>query len=130
MTLAIILIAATILLGIAGVAVGFREFIDYDVCSGILGIFIGAILLFMSVGILTSVIEDNSETTEKVIGKGTIITETDLCYFNSGKDNSKDIKYFIEVECGDKIIVDESTWKEIKDEYTYIPSKAEMIKED
>lgn len=130
MTFAIILIAATILLGIAGVAVGFREFIDYDVCSGILGIFIGAILLFMSVGILTSVIEDNSETTEKVVGKGTIVTETDLCYFNSGKDNSKDIKYFIEVECGDKIIVDETIWKEIKDEYTYIPSKAEMIKED
>ena len=41
-----------------------------------------------------------------------------------------EIKYFIEVECGDKIIVDESVWKEIKDEYTYIPSKAEMIKED
>lgn len=130
MTLAIILIAVLILLGIAGVAVGFRELIDYDVCSGILGIFIGTILLFMSVGILTSVIEDNSETTEKVVGKGTIVTETDLSYFNSGKDNSKDIKYFIEVECGDKIIVDESTWNEIKDEYTYIPSKAEMIKED
>lgn len=130
MTLAIILIAALILLGIAGVAVGFHELIDYDVCSGILGIFIGSILLFMSVGILVNVIEDNSETTEKVVGKGTIVTETDLCYFNSGTDNSKDIKYFIEVECGDKIIVDESEWKEIKDEYTYIPSKAEMIKED
>lgn len=130
MTLAIILIAVLILLGIAGVAVGFHELIDYDVCSGILGIFTGTVLLFMSVGILTSVIEDNSETTEKVIGKGTIVTETDLYYFNSGKDNSKDIKYFIEVECGDKIIVDESTWNEIKDEYTYIPSKAEMIKED
>lgn len=130
MTLAIILIAVLILLGIAGVAVGFHELIDYDVCSGIFGIFLGAVLLFMSVGILSSVIEDNSETTEKVVGKGTIVTETDLSYFNSGKDNSKDIKYFIEVECGDKIIVDESTWKEIKNEYTYIPSKAEMIKED
>lgn len=130
MILTIILIAITILLGIAGVAVGFHELIDYDICSGILGIFFGAILLFMSVGILTAVIEDNSETTEKVVGKGTIVTETDLCYFNSSKDNSKDIKYFIEVECGDKIIVDESVWKEIKDEYTYIPSKAEMIKED
>lgn len=130
MTFAIILIAVVILLGIAGVAVGFHELIDYDICSGILGIFIGTILLFMSVGILTSVIEDNSETTEKVVGKGTIVTETDLSYFNSSKDNSKNIKYFIEVECGDKIIVDETTWKEIKDEYTYIPSKAEMIKED
>lgn len=130
MTFAIILIAVVILLGIAGVAVGFHELIDYDICSGILGIFIGTILLFMSVGILTSVIEDNSETTEKVVGKGTIVTETDLSYFNSGKDNSKDIKYFIEVECGDKIIVDETTWNEIKDKYTYIPSKAEMIKED
>lgn len=130
MTLAIILIAVLILLGIAGVAVGFHELIDYDVCNGILGIFTGTILLFMSIGVLTATIEDNSETTERVVGKGTIVTETDLCYFNSGKDKSKDIKYFIEVECGDKIIVDESTWNEIKDEYTYIPSKAEMIKED
>ena len=73
---------------------------------------------------------NNTETTEKVIGKGTIVTEIDFDYFNGGKDNSNEIKYFIEVESGDQIIIDKSEWDNIKDEYTYIPSKVDVIKEE
>ena len=73
---------------------------------------------------------DNTETTEKIIGKGTIITKVDFDYFNGGKDSSNEIKYVIEVESGDKIIIDKSEWDNIKDEYTYTPSKVDIIKED
>lgn len=130
MILTIVLMAITILLGVAGIAVGIYELVEYDIGNGILGIFLGAILLFISVGLITAIVDDNTENTEKVVGKGTIVTEIDFSYFNGGKDSSNEIKYFIEVECGDKIVVDESVWKEIKDEYTYIPKEAEMIEED
>lgn len=130
MTFAIILLALMILIGIAGIATGVYAFVEGDIGCGILGTFLGAILLFMIVGGLTAVIEDNSETTEKVLGKGTIVTEVDFNYSNGGKDSSNEIKYFIEIESGDKIIVDKSEWNKIKDEYTYIPSKVDIIKED
>lgn len=90
----------------------------------------GAILLFISVVYIIAIVDDDTETTEKVVGKGTIVTEIDFNYFNGGKDSSNEIKYFIEVECGNKIVVDESAWKEIKDEHTYIPNEAEIIEED
>lgn len=130
MICAIVLIIIIILIGIAGIATGVYELVECDTGCGILGIFLGAILLFISVGLIIAIVDDNTETTEKVIGKGTIVTEIDFSYFNGGKDSSNEIKYFIEVECGDKIIVDESVWKEIKDEYTYIPNEVEMIEED
>lgn len=117
-------------LGVAGIAIGICELVDHDCSNGMLGIFLGAVLLFIDVMLITAVVDDNTKTTEKVVGKGTIVTEIDFNYFNGGKDSSNEIKYFIEVECGDKIVVDESVWKEIKDEYTYIPSKVEMIEED
>ena len=117
-------------LGVAGIAIGIWGLVDNDCSNGMLCIFLGAVLLFINIMLITAVVDDNTETTEKVIGKGTIITETNFNYFNGGKDNSNEIKYFIEVECGDKIVVDESVWKEIKDEYTYIPNEVEMIEED
>ena len=130
MTFAIILLASMILIGIAGIATGVYAFVEGDIGCGIFGISLGAILLFMIVGGLTAVIEDNSETTEKVLGKGTIVTGVDFNYSNGGKDSSNEIKHFIEIESGDKIIVDKSEWNKIKDEYTYIPSKVDTIKED
>lgn len=130
MIVAIVLLIVVMLIGIAGIATGVYELVECDTGSGILGIFLGAILLFISVGLIIATVNDNTETTEKVVGKGTIVTEIDFSYFNGGKDSSNEIKYFIEVECGDKIIVDESAWKEIKDEYTYIPNEVEMIEED
>lgn len=130
MIFAIVLLIVTILIGIVGIAVGIYELIEYRDGSGILVIFLGAVLLLMSVSLIIAIVDDNTETTEKVVGKGTIVTEIDFNYSNGGKDSSNEIKYFIEVECGDKIIVDESVWKEIKDEYTYIPKEAEMIEED
>lgn len=130
MIFAIVLLIVTILIGIAGIAVGIYELIEYRDGSGILVIFLGAVLLLMSVSLIIAIVDDNTETTEKVVGKGTIVTEIDFNYSNGGKDSSNEIKYFIEVECGDKIIVDESVWKEIKDEYTYVPAKAEYIEED
>lgn len=130
MTGVIMLIIVVILIGIAGIATGVYELIKYDTGCGILGIFLGAIILFVSVILIFSVIGNNTETTEKVIGKGTITTGVDFNYSNGGKDSSNEIKYFIEIESGDKIIVDKSEWNKIKDEYTYIPSKVDIIKED
>ena len=130
MIITIMVMIIMILIGIAGIAVGIYEFVEYRDGSGILSISLGAVLLFVIVGLITSIVRDNTETTEKVIGKGTVVNEIDFNYFNGGKDSSNEIQYFIEVECGDKIIVDESVWKEIKDEYTYIPNEAEMIEKD
>lgn len=130
MIFAMVLMIVVILIGIAGIAVGIYELVEYRDGSGILVIFLGAVLLFLSVSLIIAIVDDNTETTEKVVGKGTIVTEIDFNYSNGGKDSSNEIKYFIEVECGDKIVVDESVWKEIKDEYTYIPNEVEMIEED
>ena len=130
MIVAIVLLIIMILIGIAGMAAGVYELVECDTGGGILGMFLGAILLIISIGLIIAIVDDNTETTEKVVGKGTIVTEIDFNYFNGGKDSSNEIKYFIEVECGDRIVVDESVWKEIKDEYTYIPNEVEMIEED
>lgn len=130
MIFAIVLMIVMVLIGIAGIATGVYELVECDTGSGILGIFLGAILLFISIVRIIAIVDDNTETTEKVVGKGRIVNEIDFNYFNGGKDSSNEIKYFIEVECGDRIIVEESVWKEIKDEYTYIPKEVEMIEED
>lgn len=98
--------------------------------GGAPAIVLGIILLLISSLTIVYIINNNTETTEKVIGKGTIVTKVDFDYFNGGKDNSNEIKYFIEVESGDKIILDKSEWDNIKDEYTYIPSKVNVIRGD
>lgn len=126
-TIALIIL---ILIGIGGIALGIYEIVEFQDANGVLAIISSGILLIISFTLIACVIDDSTETTEKVIGKGTIVTEIDFDYFNSGKDNSNEIKYFIEVESGDKIIIDKSEWDNIKDEYTYIPSKVNIIKED
>ena len=128
MIFAIVLMIVMVLIGIAGIAVGVYELVEYN--DGILNFFLGAILLFISIVRIIAIVDDNTETTEKVVGKGTIVTEVDFNYFNDGEDNSNEIKYFIEVESGDKIILDKSEWDSIKDEYTYIPSKVNVIRGD
>ena len=122
----IIALSILILIGISGIVLGIYMFDE----GGAFAITLGVILLLISSFLIVCIINDNTETTEKVLGKGTIITEVDFDYFNGGKDNSNEIKYFIEVESGDKIIIDKSEWNKIKDEYTYIPSKVNTIKED
>lgn len=127
----VIILIIIILTLISGVALGIYKFIKYqDSGCAFAAILFGVILLLISSLLIICAINDNTETTEKVIGKGTIITEVDFDYFNGGKDNSNEIKYFIEVESGDKIIIDKSEWNKIKDEYTYIPSKVNVIKGD
>ena len=126
-TIALIIL---ILIGIGGIALGIYEIVEFQNANGVLAIIFSGILLIISFIFIACVIDDNTETTEKVIGKGTIITEVDFDYFNGGKDNSNEIKYFIEVESGDKIIIDKSEWDKIKDEYTYIPSKVNVIRGD
>ena len=126
-TIALIIL---ILIGIGGIALGIYEIIEFQDASGVFAIIFSGILLIMSFILIACVIDDNTETTEKVIGKGTIVTEIDFDYFNGGKDNSNEIKYFIEVESGDKIIIDKSEWDKIKDKYTYIPSKVNVIRGD
>lgn len=122
----VIILTIIILIGISGIALGICMFDEY----GAFAIILGVILLLISSFLIVCTINDNTETTEKVLGKGTIITEVDFDYFNGGKDNSNEIKYFIEVESGDKIIIDKSEWDKIKDEYTYIPSKVNVIRGD
>ena len=122
----IIALIILILIGIGGIALGIYMFDD----GGAPAIVLGIILLLISSLTIVYIINNNTETTEKVIGKGTIVTKVDFDYFNGGKDNSNEIKYFIEVESGDKIILDKSEWDNIKDEYTYVPVEVECIKED
>ena len=122
----IIALIILILIGIGGIALGIYMFDD----GGAPAIVLGIILLLISSLTIVYIINNNTETTEKVIGKGTIVTKVDFDYFNGGKDNSNEIKYFIEVESGDKIILDKSEWNKIKDEYTYIPSKVNVIRGD
>lgn len=126
----IIALSILILIGISGIILGIYLISEFQNGEGVFAITFGVILLLISSVLIVCTINDNTETTEKVIGKGTIITKVDFDYFNGGKDNSNEIKYFIEVESGDKIIIDKSEWDEIKDEYTYIPSKVNVIRGD
>lgn len=126
----IIAISILILIGISGTILGIYLIREFQDDEGVFAIIFGTITLIISIVVIVCIRNDNTETTEKVIGKGTIVTEVDFNYFNGGKDNSNEIKYFIEVESGDKIIIDKSEWNKIKDEYTYIPSKVDIIKEE
>ena len=126
----IIALIILILIGIGGIALGIYLIIEFQDGEGVFAITFSVAILFLSAMLIVCIRNDNTETTEKVIGKGTIVTEIDFDYFNGGKDNSNEIKYFIEVESGDKIIIDKSEWNKIKDEYTYIPSKVNVIRGD
>ena len=126
----IIALSILILVGISGIILGIYLIIEFQDGEGAFAITFSVAILFLSAMLIVCIRNDNTETTEKVIGKGTIVTEVDFDYFNGGKDNSNEIKYFIEVESGDKIIIDKSEWNKIKDEYTYVPVEAECIKED
>ena len=126
----IIILSILILIGISGIILGIYLIIEFQDGEGAFAITFSVAILFLSAVLIVCIRNDNTETTEKVVGKGTIITEVDFDYFNGGKDNFNEIKYFIEVESGDKIIIDKSEWDNIKDEYTYIPSKVDIIKED
>lgn len=94
MTWVIVLIIVVILIGIAGIATGVCELIERDTGCGILGIFLGAIILFINVILIFSVIGDNTETTKKVIGKGTIVTEVDFNYSNGDEEFDYRIEEF------------------------------------
>ena len=126
----IIALIILILIGISGIILGIYLIIEFQDGEGAFAITFSVAILFLSAMLIVCIRNDNTETTEKVIGKGTIVTEIDFNYSNGGKDNSNEIKYFIEVESGDKIIIDKSEWNKIKDDYTYIPSKVSIIKED
>ena len=126
----IIALIILILIGISGIIFGIYLIVEFQDGEGAFAITFSVAILFLSAMLIVCIRNDNTETTEKVIGKGTIVTEIDFNYSNGGKDNSNEIKYFIEVESGDKIILDKSEWDNIKDEYTYIPSKVNVIKGD
>ena len=126
----IIAVSILILIGISGIILGIYLISEFQDGEGVFAITFGIVLLIINSVLIVCTINNNTETTEKVIGKGTIVTEINFDYFNGGKDNSNEIKYFIEVESGDKIILDKSEWDNIKDEYTYIPSKVNVIKGD
>ena len=126
----IIAVSILILIGISGIILGIYLIIEFQDGEGAFAITFSVAILFLSAMFIVCIRNNNTETTEKVIGKGTIVTKVDFDYFNGGEDNSNEIKYFIEVESGDKIILDKSEWNKIKDKYAYIPSKVNIIKED
>lgn len=126
----IIILSILILIGISGIILGIYLIIEFQDGEGVFAITFSVAILFLSAMLIVCIRNDNTETTEKVIGKGTIVTEIDFNYSNGDKDNSNEIKYFIEIESGDKIIIDKSEWDNIKDEYTYIPSKVNVIRGD
>ena len=126
----IITLSILILIGISGIILGIYLISEFQDGEGVFAITFSIAILFLSAMLIVCIRNDNTETTEKIIGKGTIITKVDFDYFNGGKDSSNEIKYVIEVESGDKIIIDKSEWDNIKDEYTYTPSKVDIIKED
>ena len=126
----IIAVSILILIGISGIILGIYLIIEFQAGEGAFAITFSVAILFLSAMLIVCIRNDNTETTEKVIGKGTIITEVDFDYFNGGKDKSNEIKYFIEVESGDKIIIDKSECDNIKDEYTYIIIKVIVIRGD
>lgn len=126
----IIALSILILIGISGTILGIYLIVKFQAGEGAFAITFSIVILIICSALIVCIRNDNTETTEKVIGKGTIVTEVDFDYFNGGKDNSNEIKYFIEVESGDKIIIDKSEWDNIKDEYTYIPSKVNVISGD
>ena len=118
--------------GLIGVGIHFYRECAYNRSERGLGVGIIALSCF-SIVLLTieliQLISTLGETTVTVLSKGSFESIVYEQNFNGEKiDSSK--TYYVVLENGDKIIISEEEWKNIKDEYTYVPAKAEYIEED
>ena len=130
--IAIVALGIVFLLGFATVGFGIYCIQDGDSGLGILGIGVtiigGSIVVLSTVGLI-QFISSLQETTVTVISKG--CAESIICEQNfQGEKIDSSKTYYIIIEDGNKVIVSEEVWNNIKDEYTYVPAKAEYIEED
>ena len=129
---AIVALGIVILLGFAIVGFGVYCLQDGSRDLGILGIGVtiigGSIVAISTIGLI-QLFSTLQETTVTVISKGCV--ESIVCEQNfQGEKIDSSKTYYILIEDGNKVIVSEEEWKNIKDEYTYVPAKAEYIEED
>ena len=124
---AIVALGIVILLGFAivGFGVYFRDLGTLGIGVAMFG---GSIVTLSTIGLIQS-ISSLQETTVTVISKG--YAESIICEQNfQGEKIDSSKTYYIIIEDGNKVIVSEEVWKNIDNEYTYIPAKAEYIEED
>ena len=74
----IIAVSILILIGISGIILGIYLIIEFQAGEGAFAITFSVAILFLSAMLIVCIRNDNTETTEKVIGKGTIVTEIDF----------------------------------------------------
>lgn len=129
---AIVALGIVILLGFAIIGFGVYCFQDGSRDLGILGIVVtvlGDFIIALSTIGLIQFISSLQETTVTVISKG--CAESIICEQNfQGEKIDSSKTYYIITEDRNKVIVSEEIWNNIKDEYTYVPAKAEYIEED
>ena len=130
--IAIVALGIVFLLGFATVGFGIYCIQDGDSGLGILGIGVtiigGSIVAISTIGLI-QLFSTLQETTVTVISKGCV--ESIVCEQNfQGEKIDSSKTYYILIEDGNKVIVSEEVWKNIDNEYTYVPAKAEYIEED
>ena len=81
----IIAVSILILIGISGIILGIYLIIEFQAGEGAFAITFSVAILFLSAMFIVCIRNNNTETTEKVIGKGTIVTEIDFDYFNGAR---------------------------------------------
>lgn len=128
----IVALGIVVLLGFVIVGFGVYCFQDGSCDLSILGIVVtvlgGSIIALSTIGLI-QFISSLQETTVTVISKG--CAESIICEQNfQGEKIDSSKTYYIIIEDGNKVIVSEEVWNNIKDEYTYVPAKAEYIEED
>lgn len=130
--IAIVALGIVFLLGFATVGFGIYCIHDEDRDLGVLGIgviILGGVIIILSTIGLIQLFSTLQEITVTVISKGCV--ESIVCEQNfQGEKVDSSKTYYILIEDGNKVIVSEEVWNNIKDEYTYVPAKAEYIEED
>lgn len=130
--IAIVALGIVFLLGFATVGFGIYCIYDGNRDLGVLGIgiiILGGVIIILSTTGLIQLFSSLQETTATVISKGCV--ESIVCEQNfQGEKIDSSKTYYILIEDGNKVIVSEEVWKNIDNEYTYVPAKAEYIKED
>jgi hypothetical protein len=130
--IAIVALGIVFLLGFATVGFGIYCIHDGNRDLGVLGIgviILGGVIIILSTIGLIQLFSTLQETTVTVISKGCV--ESIVCEQNfQGEKVDSSKTYYILIEDGNKVIVSEEVWKNIDNEYTYVPAKAEYIEED
>ena len=126
MIISIIMITISIIAGIALVVKGI--ILRKEEC-GKMAIFFGVCFILLYFFLFCEVRHYYCERTEKIIDKGTVKTEISTLYNKEDDNNKVDTTYFLVTETGQRIVVDESTWETVVDEYVYIPVEIETMED-